>query len=413
MKRYQKTKISQYFILGLTIVSLAAAGFASLLVMQRVPFEDHFVLNWAAGRAWLLEGINPYNEAEIFQRAEAAVEESRFLATLPDETVQLYPLLNLVFYLPFSLIPYQISRILWVMALTIAVLLIGYLSLLITNWKISTIVKILILLAGLLWVPGIATIITGQLSPIVILLVLTSLYLFLQGQDNAAGFILALTSGSFYITGLVIILFFTYAIIRRRWSFITAYGAGLAFLVIVSLLLIPTWPKDWLIILIENYENLNLVQTPLMTLASLLPGIEDFLSILLHIIFIVFYVFLLIRLRSKSERVFVWNAFAALVVSSLLNIRGSIAYLFLLLPAILLVFRFLTERLGLFGRIITWIFVGLLVAIPWYASLPVENITVSSSLSSVVIWLPILVIIGMNWIRWWAIKIPKLPFGSS
>jgi hypothetical protein len=269
------------------------------------------------------------------------------------------------------------------------------------------------LLAGLLWIPGIATIITGQLSPIVILLLLISLYLFLQGQDNAAGFILALTSGSFYITGLVIILFITYAIIKRRWSLITAYGAGLAFLIIVSLLLIPTWPRDWLIIVVENYENLNLVQTPLMTLASLLPGIEDFLSILLHIIFGTFYIFLLIRLRSKSERIFVWNALAVLVVVSLLNIRGSVAHLFLLLPAILLVFRFLTERLGLFGRIITWIFIVLLVTIPWYASLPVEMITVSSSLSTMVIWLPILVIIGMNWIRWWAVKIPKLPFDPS
>jgi hypothetical protein len=413
MKRYQKTKISQYLILGLILISLAAAAFASMFLMQRVQFEDHFVLNWAAGRAWLLEGINPYDETEILQRAEEAVEGSHFLATLPDETVQLNPFLNLVFYLPFSLIPYQISRMLWVMTLTIAILLIGYMSLLITNWKISTTAKIIILLSGLLGVPGIATIITGQLSPIMILLVLVSLYLFLQGQDNAAGFILALTSGSFYITGLVIILFITYAIIKRRGSLITAYGAGLAFLIIVSLLLIPTWPRDWLIIVVENYENLNLVQTPLMTLASLLPGIEDFLSILLHIIFGTFYIFLLIRLRSKSERIFVWNALAVLVVVSLLNIRGSVAHLFLLLPAILLVFRFLTERLGLFGRIITWIFIVLLVTIPWYASLPVEMITVSSSLSTMVIWLPILVIIGMNWIRWWAVKIPKLPFDPS
>ncbi|MDT8380771.1 MAG: glycosyltransferase family 87 protein [Brevefilum sp.] len=410
MKRYQKTKISQYLILSLILASLAAAGFASMFVMQRIPFEDHFVLNWAAGRAWLLEGINPYDEAEILQRAEEAIVGSDFLAILPAETVQLNPFLNMVFYLPFSLIPYQISRMLWVMTLTIGVLLIGYLSLLIANWKITTTAKIIILLAGLLWIPGITTIITGQLSPIVILLLLISLYLFLQGQDNAAGFILALTSGSFYITGLVIILFITYAIIKRRWSLVTAYSAGLVFLVIVSLLLLPTWPRDWLIIVVENYENLNLVQTPLMTLASLLPGIEDFLSIFLHIIFGTFYIFLLIRLRSKSERVFVWNALAALVVASLLNIRGSVVYLFLLLPAILLVFRFLTERLGLFGRIITWIFIGLLIAIPWYASLPVELITASSSLSSVVIWLPILVIIGMNWIRWWAVKIPKLPF---
>jgi len=375
-----------------------------------VPFEDHFVLNWAAGRAWLLEGINPYDEAAILQRAEDAIAESDYLARLPAEKVQLNPLLNLIFYLPFSLIPFEIARLLWVTILIIVILLIIHLSFLISNWKISTIAKILIMLAGLLWVPGVAAIITGQLSLIVILLILISLYLFLQGQDNGAGFILALTSGSFYISILVIILFFTYSVIKRRWSFITAYGAGLAFQIVVSLLLLPSWPRDWVSIIVRNYENLNLVQTPLMTLASSLPGIENFLSILLHVIFSVFYIYLLVTLRSKSERIFVWNIVAALVVASLLNIRGSISYLYLVFPAILLVFRFLAERLGIFGRIITWILIVLLVAISWYLSLPFEEITVSSSLSSVVVWLPILVIIGMNWIRWWAVKIPKLPF---
>ncbi|MDY6846601.1 MAG: hypothetical protein SVP52_05645, partial [Chloroflexota bacterium] len=109
MKRYQNTKASQYIIVGLLLASILAAGFSSTLLMQRVPFEDYFVLPWAAGRSWLLEGVNPY-DASINQIAEEAISESVYLAKLPVETVLLLPMLDLVFYLPFSLIPYEISR---------------------------------------------------------------------------------------------------------------------------------------------------------------------------------------------------------------------------------------------------------------------------------------------------------------
>jgi len=411
MKRYKNTKASQYIIVGVILASIVAAGFLSTLLMQRVPFEDYFVLPWAAGRTWLLEGINPY-DATINQIAEEVISESGYLANLPAEKVLLLPMLDLVFYLPFSLIPYEISRVLWVTIMTIVVVLIGYFSFLLSNWQTKQTGKILTIFAILLWVPGITSLITGHLSPLIILLLVFSMYLFLQGQDTTAGFILSLTAGSFFISGLLIIIFLTYGIIKRRWSLITAFSAGLTFLIIISLLLLPSWPQDWLRIIVANYSNLNLVQTPLMSLASLLPGIESFLSIFLHIIFGAFYIYLLISLRTKSERVFIWNTLAATVIAYLLNIRGSIHYLFIVIPALLLVFRFLGERLGLFGQIVSWALIVLLVAGSWFLYLPVEIITTSSSLPLFIIWLPILILLGVNWIRWWAVKIPKLPFES-
>jgi len=412
MKRYQKTKASQYIVVGTIIAAIIGSAFISSLVMRQIPFEDHFALPWAAGRAWLLEAVNPY-ESEIFQLAEDAVLESPYSASLPDEDVLLLPLVNLVFYLPFSLIPYSLSRLIWVTTLSLCVILIGYFSFSLSKWNLSnSLSKVIAILFILLWIPGITTVLLGQLSPIILLLLILSIHLLLQRQDTAAGFILALTAGSFTISGLIIILVVAYGLLNRRWSIISAFFSGVAFIVVISLLLLPSWPGDWLRILIGDYSGFDLIQTPLMTLAGYLPGVESFLSIFLHALFGIYFLYLMITLRGKSERVFIWNTLTTFIIAFLVNIRGSSHFIFLIFPALFLVFRFFSERWGLFGQIISWIIIALMGIGSWLLFLPVESIDSPSGLSLFFIGIALLVFVGMNWIRWWAIKIQKLPFES-
>jgi hypothetical protein len=409
MKRYQKTKTSQYIGVGLIIVGIITAAFGSFMIMRSIPFKDHFVIPWAAGRAWLLESINPY-DTEVIQIAKNAIQESPFKASLPDEDTLLLPFINLVFYLPFSLIPYTISRLIWITLLSLSILLIAIFGLSITNWKLSPVEKVLAVLASLFWVPGLTITLMGQLSPIVILLLIISIYLLFSGQDTASGFILALTAGSLNISGLIIILILVYAMINRRWSVVSAFFSGVAFIVIVSLLLIPSWPRDWLSILVNDFPGLDLIKTPLMTLAAYLPGVERSLSIFLHALFGIYFLYMVITMRGKSERVFRWNLLATMVIAYLLNIRGSIDSIFLIYPASFLIFRFFSERWGMVGKIISWVIVSAMFVSSWLLFLPVEIISLSIDLPILNYGIPIIIFIGMNWIRWWAVKIPRLPF---
>lgn len=409
MKRYQKTKTSQYIGVGLIIVGIITAAFGSFMIMRSIPFKDHFVIPWAAGRAWLLESINPY-DTEVIQIAKNAIQESPFKASLPDEDTLLLPFINLVFYLPFSLIPYTISRLIWITLLSIGILLIAIFGLSITNWKLSPVEKVLAVLASLFWVPGFTITLMGQLSPIVILLLIISIYLLFSGQDTASGFILALTAGSLNISGLIIILILVYAMINRRWSVVSAFFSGVAFIVVVSLLLIPSWPRDWLSILVNDFPGLDLIKTPLMTLAAYLPGVERSLSIFLHALFGIYFLYMVITMRGKSERVFRWNLLATMIIAYLLNIRGSIDSIFLIYPASFLIFRFFSERWGMVGKIISWVIVSAMFVSSWLLFLPVEIISSSIDLPILNYGIPIIIFIGMNWIRWWAVKIPRLPF---
>ena len=409
MKRYQKTKASQYIVIGLIVIAILAIIVFNAFIMRRVSFEDHFALPWAAGRAWLLEAMNPY-QTEIAQIAEDAILDSPYKTSLPDNTELLMPFINLVFYLPFSLIPYTLSRLIWVTIISVSIVLITIFSLSLSNWKPSPIEKLISGIFILFWVPGITSILLGQLSPIIILLLLVSIKLLLDKQDTAAGFILALTAGSFTTSGLIIILMLIYGLTKRRWSIISAFFSGVAFILVVSLLLLPSWPGDFLRILVTNFSNSDFIQTPLISLAALLPGVERFLSIFLHSLFGLFFLTLVITTFGKSERVFIWNILATLIIAYFVNINGTIQHIFMIVPSMFLVFRFLSGRWGLFGRIFSWFFIFIFGIGSWLFFLPIETIKEPIGLPLIIFGLPLMAFIGMNWIRWWAIKIPKLPF---
>lgn len=412
IKRYQRTSASQYITVGLILVIIIGFGLMSTIIMIRIPFEDHFAIPWAAGRSWLLGGTNPYDSAVSALAAET-VSESGFLATLPEIDLLVNPVINLIFYLPFSLIPYTISRSIWITSLALCIGMIGYFALQLSGWKLSMIETISAILLTTLWFPGGFSILTGQLSPIIILLTLFGIYLIIREQDTLAGFLLALTFGSLPTTGLILIAVVVWSISRRRWSIISAFFSGFAFLLVVSLLMLPSWPMDWLRVILNTFSDFDWIQTPLMGLASLLPGIANSLSIFLHVAFIVYLLSLWITLLGKTGLVFIWKTFAVMVVAFLLHIQASIAHLFLLLPAMFIVFRFFSERWGLFGRILSWTLLMLLTTGSWFIVLPGGQFSQEATLPLFAFGLPVLILMGMIWVRWWAIKLSRLPFDGG
>ncbi len=408
-KRYTRTSLSQYLYLVLFLVCLAALGLLISTILQRIPFQDQFVLPWAAGRLWLLEGVSPYDQA-VTVLADTTLNQSAFLGSLPQSKTLIDPVINLIFYWAFSLIPYQVSRVIWTILMVLVVGLIGYFSLMLSGWKISLGEKIGVILISFCWLPGINAIMRGQLSPMIILLTLMSIYLVLQEKDMQAGFILALIFGSLPTTGLIIFLLVIWCISHRRWSILTAYFSGVAFLFAITLLLLPAWPLNWLQAILESYGNWDWINTPLMTLASILPGIANYLSIFLHVICAIYSLYLWITLLGKTGRVFTWKLLAMLVVAYLFHVKGTINQLFLVMPAMFMVFRFWSERWQLFGRILSWLILILLLAGSWLLVRPEISFVVEMSLPILVVGLPVLVFLGMIWIRWWALKIPRLPF---
>jgi hypothetical protein len=408
IKRYQKTAVSQYIIVGAILIALVIVGYLSTLVMKKIPFIDHFALPWAAGRSWLLEGENPYDPS-VIQIAEKAIFEAGFSGRLPERPVLIQPLNNLFFYLPLSLLPYSISRAIWVVLLAIISGFIIHLALKFSEWKLSKIEKIGVITLLILWFPGIFSIITGHLFVVIIFLVMVGFQFLKSGKYQQAGFILALTMGSLPLTLFVIILAILWSISRRQWSFLVALISGIGFLIILSLLMLSSWPLDWLRTVFSVFQDFEWVQTPLMMVASVLPGVENFLSISLHTAFGLILLALWINLFTKGERVFVWNTLGTLVIVILFQPQIVIGSLFLIIPPLFLVLRFTADRWKRFGRLAVWFTLLMISAGSWFLHLPEASLTELISLPALTIGLPLFVFIGMIWIRWWATRLTRLP----
>ena len=409
MKRYRRTTASQYLVVVIILVSVIGLGFLSAFLMSQVAFTDYFVLPWAAGRAWLLDGINPY-ELSVIDQASSTIENSPYLANLPDSPVLTQPLLSLIYYLPFSLIPYTISRVLWATLLSMCVGLIGFMSIRLVGWKVPTYQIFIAVSMVLFWLPGVGIILTGHLSPIIILLLLVGLQLVINGQDTTAGLILALTASSFPISGLLLIILLIYSISRRRWSIISSFFSGLLFLSIISWLVFPAWFLSWLSLLFSTFDSWEWIHTPLMDFAALLPGLAPSLSIFLHTMMGVYAIFLMVTVVENSDRAFVYNIFGILVIAYFLHINASTYYLMLVIPGMFLVFRYLYERWGLLGKIFSWAVLIIISGGSWLLFIENINFTTTHWIPLLSIGFPIFVFVGLIWIRWWAVRIPKLPY---
>ncbi len=391
-------------LIGLFIVGIS---YLSFFMMQSITFEDHFAVPWAAGRLWLYEGVNPY-DAGVLEFAQSAINGSPFLAVLPASAELVDPMINLVFYLLLSMLPYTISRVIWVVILIVSAGFMGYISIHLTKWQLSLFEKFGVIILVLMWLPSVYTVFSGRLSLLVILIVIGCVHLLIKGQDTSAGLLLSLTFGSSPTSILIFILFLAWGISRPRWEVIKAYFSGLAFLIVIFTLMLPAWPLSWVAVLLDNFQGWEWINTPLMILGGFFPGIQNFLLIFLHAGFLIYFMIQLVSILGKSGIVFMWKLSAILLIAYFLHVNGSIQHLFLILPAMFLVFRFWCERWKVTGRLVSWSFMLFFFVAPWGFYHPGFNMTELSMPALFLVGFPLIVFSGLIWVRWWALKIPKL-----
>ena len=407
--RYRRTYLSQYLVVILALILIVGLGFLSHWAMQQVPYEDQFVIPWAAGRSWLLEGVNPYDQ-QVIQLARSTLANAAFQGQMPQAAEFTEPVLNLVFSLPLSLLPYEIARTIWVVLLLVSLAGMGFLMLKLSKWKTSLPEKALVVILLVTWLPGLQMALMGSATPIVLALLLFGIDALLSGKDTLAGFLLALTFGAVQITFLILLLLVLWVVFHRRWSILVAYFSGLGFLWIVSLIILPAWPSGWLGAILNNYFNLDWIHTPLMALSGVLPGISQYLSIGLHIGFAIYLLVVWIASLNSEEPVVGWRLFAILNLAFLFQPENPVNQLYLTLPALFLAFRFWSERWGIVGRVLSWLILLGAGGLPWLIAEVPLTFTSVNPLTGLVVGLPLVAMAALISVRWWALNLPRLAF---
>lgn len=199
---------------------------------------------WSGTRAIVLKGENPYSDA-VTLRIET---ELYGRAARPDENAVgfFYPLYIVYLVIPVALMPYALAEAAWFSVLELA-LIAGIIALVhALGWRVRLPgLMVLIFLAGALY-PVTWALILGQISLVVFALIALVLWAIRSHRDVWGGFLLAFATVKPQMVFLFVPALLIWMAVRGRWRFVVGFGATFAFLLISSLVWLPTWMGDFL-----------------------------------------------------------------------------------------------------------------------------------------------------------------------
>jgi hypothetical protein len=266
---------------------------------------------------------------------------------------------------------------------------------------------------SLVWYYGLLAVLQGDAAILATLLICLSFFTLQADQDALAGFLLALATIKPTVVLVLVIFVIIWAIVQRRWQLFWGFVGSLGIIVAATSLLIPTWLVENIRQVIE-YFRLDPINTPGALIAYWLPGVGRQFGVVITVVMIAILIWEIWHALGKDFRWFLWTACLALAVTPLIGIPTSITHYIALFPGFILVLATWDQRWGILGRLMMyisllffsvgiwgWVYYGQQQGIP-----PELNAWVFFSF-------PVFMLIGLYWVRWWAIQPPRLPLQDA
>lgn len=394
-------------IIVLIIISislLAGLTWLNLRILNSFSGTDSFLAYWMGTRLLLTEGINPYDDIVSDQIQDKSKE--LYGQVQPVEASQVfYPLYSGLLYFPYALIEdYPLAHSLWMTTLEIALIGLAITCLQITRWRIPAILLWVYFFFCLFWIHSIIPLVTGNVVIIVALCLALSVLAIRSGHDELTGILLALSTIKPMVSIWLVFFLVMWAVFQRRWKIPVWFGGTLLILIVVSVFFFQSWLLDYLRTTFL-YIRSSLPLTPAPTFKTWLPGIGERLSWLISIFLgVVLVVEWIVGSRKPDFRRMLWLACLTLVIGQGVGFLAHPINAIVLLLPLVVVFSVLDERWKITGRIIDGLLIMLLLVVPWVIIIPeLNHVAEVEKLTILLFPLPLFILIGLYWIRWWAI----------
>jgi hypothetical protein len=403
---------------NLTIISIIALIFLALAILgglvwvntlyaRSQPMQKEFLVPWLGARTFLQYGESPYNQPAT-QRAQ--IQYYNRLASAGEDPLRLdvaFPVE--LFYFPFALITdYPLALGLWMTVLEIALAALAFLSLRLTDWKPGRLLLAMFLLFSLLWVYGMIPLTNGSSVILVALAVAGFLYSFQTGREELAGALLFFPFFKADIAGLFILFVFWWMIYHRYWRVLAGFGMALVVMLAFSFLFLPGWFLPFLGGVLSHLTYAPGL-TPGRILGAWWPVVGPrFAWVLIGALLIVIYLEWRDS-RGKEYCHFLWTAGLMLCVAPLMGlpvVAGDYVVLFIPLTIFLSILAQRWSRKGpwnIAGTILLVSFAAL-----WMLTIGLSFLGAYRALTDILMLaLPISLVVGMYWMRWWAVRPPR------
>jgi hypothetical protein len=264
----------------------------------------------------------------------------------------------------------------------------------------------------LAWYHGLHALINGNAVVIVTLFIFGALMAIKKDQDVLAGLLLAFATIKPHLVVLLILFIFLWALSHRRWTLIGWTVGWVFFLFLIGVLFIPDWllQNIWEIL---RYPDYNPALSIGAAIETWWPGIGTQMKWGLAIFLILLLVFEWQRGWGKGFNQFLWTACLTLAVSQWVGIATDPGNFIILFLPMVLIFSVIKERWDVVGD---WIVLGvmllLLVGLWWLFLNTVVYGDQSQQHAVMFIPMPLFVLVGLFWVRWWIIR-PTRTLSSS
>ena len=391
------------------ILVLVGLTWANYQFAVQNPGGNDFIPRWLGTRLFLMEGLSPYSD-EVSQQIQEMIF-GRSAMSGEDKSLFVYPFYAVYIFSPYALIPeYNMARAVWMTTLEISVIAIAIASVSLSRWRIHPVMLGLLLIFSVLWYHSIRPLINGNAAILIALFIVGAFLAIRSELDGLAGFLLALSTIKPQMVVLLIPFILIWAISQKRWILIWSTLGGIGLLIASTSLFIPDWVMQNLR-QIFSYPDYTLPGTPGAILQEWIPGVGKQLGWFLTIFLGGLLIWEWRAAWEKDFQWFFWTACLTLVITNLVGIRTATANYIALFPALILIFASWDEHWGVFGKVlVVFSFLLLFFGLWWLFLVTLDELYNQATQSSIMFFpLPLLLLIGLYWIRWWVLR-PEKPW---
>ena len=400
----RRASVAVMVIALLSIAALAGLVWANFQLVEFNIGGGGFFTHWISTRALLQNGSNPYSQLVAQEIQERVAGDWRWAG----EPLRRYtsPLYSSLISLPFALFSdSQLSHTLWMTVQEVAIVGLLVLWMRITAWKPAWYILVFAIPLLFFGYQTFMPLMDGGMVIWSVLFLILSLNSIRNHRDDLAGALLALSTIQPMMVALLVGYVLLWAIFQRRRLLVFWFFGMLAILMVVGMFIIPDWLLHFLRTL-WNYPQYFTLNTPGMALRTWFPGLGKQMGWLLSGVVGLTLLFEWWLSLKRDFRWFLWTASLTIVLGAWLGIPVEPnAFLILIIPMILVI-AVLDERWLMGGR---WAALGGLTLIfIWQWALFWGNLSNPKGFLGLIFPLPGILLLGLYWVRWWAIRPRRL-----
>ena len=365
-----------------------------------------FYVHWAAARGFVVDKLDPYG-AEVPARVQQLVYGGR--AQAGDEPYILdTPFQLLLLYFPFSFISDpRLARALFTLILELSLFGLSVQSLRLTDWEVPRGFAVLFIFCAVFNPYSYQAI--HEASPVLLLGFLYAEILFAlrMDMDELAGALMAVSLYYWEAGAPFLILICLRVLYEKRMGVFSGFLMLSAVLLFISFVGYPNWIMPFLRA-VSNNLRAGFGFSTHTAFTHLLPAYGGTIAWILVILLIVVLGIEWGMARTGEPRRFYWAACLSLAAAPLLGFRTEMEHLSLMVIPLALVFSIIYERWRRFGAGMSYVLLLLVLSVPWLVLIFASDLLGAAARDVVFLFFPLTTLTGLYWVRWWAIRPPRI-----